>query len=199
MEQQLLKQLMALKQRDADMRTLLLEKGRLYGNYAEEMQQTHRENAIQLDAIIEQHGWPGIGLVGLEGCRAAWFIAQHSICTPELQRKFLMLLAKASVKGDVPRMQVAFLTDRIRFNENKPQVYGTVLDWNETGELACEVDDPANLDLRRKVVGLPPFQEDLEKHKREVESEGGRPPADLAQYKQKGREWAIKMGWLQPA
>jgi len=195
MNQQLLNELLALKQRDIDTRSLLLREGALYGGYALAMQQVHRENAVKLDKIIAEHGWPGISLVGLDGSRAAWLIAQHSICTPVLQRKFLALLAKASESGDAPKTQAAFLTDRIRFNENEPQVYGTVLDWNVNGELSCEVEDPANLDSRRKEIGLAPFQEALEKHKREVESEGGKPPVDLVQYKQKGREWARSVGW----
>lgn len=196
MNRQLLDDLLALKQRDTDMRSRLLSEGRLYGDYAPEMQQVHRENAHALDAIVSTHGWPGISLVGLEGCRAAWFVAQHSICTPELQRKFLTLLAKAAESGDAPKAQVAFLTDRIRFNENRPQVYGTVLGWNEDGELSCEIEDPANVDERRRAVGLAPFLEDLEKHRRAVQAEGGKPPADFAQYKQRGREWARNVGWL---
>ena len=196
MNQQLLDDLLTLKQRDTDMRAHLLSEGKLYNDYAPEMQQVHRENATALNKIISKYGWPGISLVGLEGCRAAWLIAQHSICTPELQRKFLTLLTMASESGDAPKLQVAFLTDRIRFNENRPQVYGTVLDWNEKGELSCDVEDPANLDNRRNAVGLAVFREELEKHREEVKSEGGRPPKDFTEYKQKGREWASSVGWL---
>lgn len=196
MNQQLLDELLALKQHDIDTRSRLLNDGKLYGDYAPEMQKIHRENATELDKIISKYGWPGISLVGLEGCRAAWLIAQHSICTPALQRKFLTLLVNASERGDAPKVLVAFLTDRIRFNENKPQLYGTVLDWNEEGELSCEVEDSANLDVRRKAVGLAPFREELEKHREEVKSEGGVPPKDLAEYKQKAREWASSVGWL---
>jgi hypothetical protein len=56
------------------------------------MQQVHRENAERLDALVKQYGWPGISSVGLDGSRAAWLVAQHSICTPSLQRKFCNLL-----------------------------------------------------------------------------------------------------------
>jgi hypothetical protein len=196
MNQQLLDELSALKQRDADMRSRLLKEGRLYGDYAPEMQQVHRKNAKRLDEIITGHDWPGISLVGLEGCRAAWLIAQHSICTPDLQRKFLASLTKASEMGDAPKILVAFLADRIRFNENKPQIYGTVLDWNEKGELSCDVEDFANLDAKRKEIGLAPFKENLETHNREIESEGGKPPTDFQDYKRKGREWAKSVGWI---
>ena len=196
MNPQLLAELLTLKQHDIDTRSQLLKEGRLYGEYVEEMQKVHRENAGALDKIISIYGWPGMPLVGLEGCRAAWLIAQHSICTPELQRKFLTYLVDASKRREVPTKQVAFLTDRIRFNEHKPQLYGTILDWNENGELGCEVEDPDNLDTRRKAVGLPPFLEALEKHKEELRSEGATPPKDFIEYKEKAREWASSVGWL---
>jgi hypothetical protein len=134
--------------------------------------------------------------VGLEGCRAAWFVAQHAICTPTLQRKFLAQLTQAADRGDVPPRQVALLVDRIRFNENQPQVYGTVLDWNERGELSCEVEDPATLDTRRQAVGLAPFHEALEQHRQEVRSEGGTAPANFAEYTRKRCAWAKQVGWL---
>ncbi len=196
MNQQLLDELMTLMQRDTDMRNHLLNQERLYGDYALAMQQVHLENATALNEIIAIHGWPGISLVGLEGGRVAWLIAQHSICTPELQRRFLHLLTIASESGDAPKRQVALLTDRIRFNEDRPQIYGTVFDWNEKGELWCDIEDPENLDKRRKAVGLPLYREALDKHSMEVKDEGGRPPQDFAAYKQKGREWALSVGWL---
>ena len=118
-------ELLALLQRDTDTRKRLLDEGRLYGDYAQEMQQVHRENAERLAAVIERHGWPGPARVGLEASRAAWTIAQHSICTPALQRGFLDALKAAVARGDAPKLQLAYLTDRIRFNEGRPEVYGT--------------------------------------------------------------------------
>jgi len=198
MNQQLLDELIAMKQRDVDTRSRLVREGRLHDGYADEMQQVHRENADRLNELISQHGWPTISLVGLEACRAAWLIAQHSICTPDLQRKFLALVTKAAKNGEVPKPQVAFLTDRVRFNENKPQVYGTVLDWDEKGELSCVVDDPPNLDARRREMGLPATEDDdLAAYRKEVESEGGKPPRDFAEAKRKGLEWAKSVGWIQ--
>jgi hypothetical protein len=179
------------------MRSQLMREGRLYNAYSEEMQQVHRENANRLNELIAQHGWPGISLVGLEGCRAAWLIAQHSICTPNLQRRFLALLTAAAEAGDVPKAQVAFLTDRIRFNENKPEVYGTVLDWDAQGNLSCVVEDPANLDARRREMGLPAMEnDDLAAHRKKVESEGGQPPRDFVEAERKRLEWARSVGWI---
>ena len=196
MNEPLLQQLLAMQRRDFDTRSRLRKAGKLYGGYADEMQQVHRENAETLDGIIAKHGWPGVASVGIEGCRAAWLIAQHAICTPSLQRKFLALLSEAVRNADAPQQQLAFLTDRIRFNEMKPQVYGTVLDWNEGGELACDIEDPPNLDLRRKAVGLRPFEEDLKRHRSEIRAEGGGPPPDFDEYRRKRDAWARQVGWI---
>ncbi len=196
MNQNLADELLSLQRRDAKTRALLLKQGKLYGEYNEEMQHVHTDNAKRLNAIVSAYGWPGIALAGLEGSRAAWLVAQHAISAPDLQRRFLALLKEAADRGDAPLEQLAFLTDRIRFNEERPQVYGTVLDWNANGELSCDVEDPDALDARRKAIGLAPFAEDLEKHKREVESEGGRPPEDFNAYRKKRRAWAKTVGWL---
>jgi hypothetical protein len=115
-----------------------------------------------------------------------------------LQRKFLTLLTEAAKQGAVPKAQVAYLTDRIRFNENKPQVYRTVLDWDEDGKLSCIVEDPPNLDARRREMGLPATEDDnLAAYQKEVESEGGKPPRDFAEAKRKGLGWAKSVGWIQ--
>ena len=158
MNQQLLDELLAMAKRDSETRARLIADGKLYGDYAEEMQRVHRENAKQIDELVDTYGWPGIALVGLEGCRAAWLVAQHAICTPALQRKFHAVMEQAVESGDVPKRLLACLTDRIRFNESRPQLYGTVLAWNEMGELTCELEDPANVDARRTKVGLPPVR-----------------------------------------
>jgi hypothetical protein len=195
MNKELLAQLDNLKQRNIETREKLLEEGRLYGTYDEEMQHIHKENAQALDEIISIHGWPGVSKVGLEGSKSAWLIAQHAICTPNLQRKFLQYLSKAATRGDVPHKQVALLTDRIRYNEGKPQIYGTVLDWNEGGELTCKLENPEKVDELRQQVGLPPFEQSLQEHRLAVEAEGGKPPDNYKAYKQAGLDWAKSVGW----
>ena len=195
MKEALIAELNNLKQRDVVTRERLLKAGRLYGFYDDEMQRVHIENAEALDHILSIHGWPGISMVGLEGCRTAWFVAQHSICTPVLQRRFLRALEKAAASGEAPKKLAAFLTDRVRFNEGEPQVYGTVLDWNERGELDCEVAEPEHIDELRASVGLPPFAESLAQHRKEVEAEGGSAPENFKSYKEAATRWAKQVGW----
>jgi hypothetical protein len=196
MNQTLLDRIIALRDRDQQVRSRLLAEGRLYEGYAEEMQRVHIDNAEALSAIVAEHGWPGEALVGAEGCRAAWTVAQHAICSPQAQRQFLHALNAAVAEGQAPKRMAAMLTDRIRFNEHRPQLYGTVLGWNDAGELDCEVEQPEQLDLRRAEVGLPPFAQDRARHRAAVAAEGGKAPADIAGFLRKQREWAESVGWI---
>jgi hypothetical protein len=183
-----------LRQRDLETRSRLLAEERLYGTYDEEMQNVHVENARALDRIVSQHGWPGVSLVGLDGCRAAWMIAQHSICTPDLQRRFLDLLEEAVAKAEAPAKQAAMLTDRIRFNEDRPQVYGTVLDWDEKGVLGCRLEDIDRVDSLREEVGLPPLEKSIEENERAIAAEGGKPPEDFHAFRREFKKWARDVG-----
>lgn len=189
-------ELLAMQQRDHDTRAELLAGGRLYGDYAEQMQAVHNANAERLAAIIAVHGWPGRSLAGEDGARAAWLIAQHAIGTPGLQRGFRDRLAAAVAAGEATARQLAYLGDRIRFNEQRPQRYGLVLDWNAAGELDCALEDPERVDEWRAAIGLPPFAEDRARHRAAVAAEGGRCPEDYDAYRARARDWARRTGWL---
>ncbi len=187
--------LATLVQHDTDTRSRLLEAGELYGIYHEDMQRVHRDNARALDEIIAAHGWPGKSLVGVDGARNAWHVAQHAICTPDLQRRFLQHLADAAAIGEAIPGQVAMLTDRIRFHEGRPQVYGLVFDWDDNGELNCALEDAATVDARRAAAGLPSFSDALHKERAAVAAEGGQAPQDMDAYRQSQLEWARRTGW----
>ncbi|MGB5473274.1 MAG: DUF6624 domain-containing protein [Gammaproteobacteria bacterium] len=139
---------------------------------------------------------PGCTLVGTDGAGAAWLIAQHAICIPALQRGFLAHLESAVAHGEAPPRQLAYLTDRIRFNEERPQRYGLVLDWDADGQLNCTVEDPEHLHARRAAIGLPPFAEDLARDRAAVAAEGGHCPEDVAAYQARRRAWAHRVGWI---
>jgi hypothetical protein len=104
-------------------------------------------------------------------------------------------LETAVASGEAPVKLAAFLSDRIRFNQGKPQVYGTVLDWNASGELGCEVEDPEHIDELRASAGLPPFEESLGEHRKAVEAEGGKAPVDFESYREAAIQWAKQVGW----
>jgi hypothetical protein len=181
---------------DRRVRAELLADGSLGEGYHPRMEEVHRRNAAALTAIIQGHGWPGHSLVGEDGAKAAWLVLQHAIGEPALQRRGLVLLREGVAAGEVPAWQAAFLEDRIRFFEGRPQVYGTQYDWDETGELSPHpVEDPAGVDERRHAVGLGPLGENTRRMR--VDTAGSRegPPADRAGHRREFLAWCRQVGW----
>ena len=190
-------ELLRLERLDQTTRDRLAASGELFGGYAPEMEAVHLSNARQLEAMIETVGWPGRRVVGEDGAEAAWRIAQHAISWPDFQRRCLGLLTEAEARGDVPPRHAAQLTDRIRFNERKPQVYATILDWDEDGELGPgPIEEPESLDRRRRGAGLPPLAEVLEQCRSEAVAEGHAPPDQWRERQRTIELWARRVGWL---
>jgi hypothetical protein len=194
--EQLEQLLLDLEQVDKDTRTRLLSEGRLFDGYDSEMERVHNENAERFEAVLDEHGWPGESLVGEDGARAAFMVAQNAISRPDFQRRCLDLLEAAVVEGQAPPAYAAYLTDRIRFNERRPQVYGTVFDWDADGQLSpWEIDEVEGVDVRRERVGLPPLAAAIEIVRLEAQIEGNRPPASFEARQQEIAEWARQVGW----
>jgi hypothetical protein len=190
-------ELLDLKRRDDDTRARLVASGRLFQGYNKDMETVHLENAERLEAIINRFGWPGVSFVGEEGAEAAFIIAQHAISNPAFQRKCLALLGPAVMASDVPARHEAYLGDRIRFNERRPQVYGTIFDWDEHGEMSpWPLEKPAAVDERRAVVGLPPLADHVRKIREMASREGEVPPASYAARQKEIEDWCRAVGWL---
>jgi hypothetical protein len=188
--------LVAMAQEDQRVRADLAADGSLSDGYHPTMQAVHDKNAARLTEIIEQYGWPGRWLVGEEGARAAWLVLQHAIAHPDLQRRGLVLLQQAVAEGEVPAAEAAMLEDRIAFLEGRPQRYGTQYDWNEGGQLGpWTIEDEANVDERRREVGLPPLAENTRRIRGGLARDGETPPRDWAERQRRAEEWARSVGW----
>jgi hypothetical protein len=151
-----------------------------------------RRHVSALEAIIEEHGWPGKSLVGEDGSHAAWFLMQHAIERPDLQRRGLLLLRAAVARGEAAPAQAAYLEDKICFFERRPQRYGTQFDWDAEGRMSpWLLEDPKRVDEYRSQVGLGPLQEKIEQFEKEEHR-----PADYEQYRQEMLAWAKSVGWF---
>ena len=179
---------------DAAVRERLAGDGVLVDDLNPLMAIVHRRNGDRLSQIVDEHGWPGTSMVGEDGADAAWLVLYHAVGDPALQRRCLPLLQEAAAGGAIPAWHPATLLDGIRFREGRPQVFGSVFDWDETGEMApWPIEHPAGVDERRASVGLPPLAEQLASVRAEA---AGRPvPADPAARRQEADEWARSVGW----
>lgn len=182
--------LLSLAEQDLATRERLAADGILFGGYHPEMRAVHEQNADALADLIDHHGWPHAALAGADGAEAAWLIAQHAISLPKFQRRCLAALRAAPV----PAWQPAYIEDRIRTWEGRPQRYGTQHDWDENGVMSPKpIEDPAQVDERRASVGLPPLAEQTTRIRRETNAEH-RPP-DLTRYHAEAEAFARTCGW----
>lgn len=139
----------------------------------EDMSKIDQANFRRLEEIINEFGWPGRQLVGEEASTAAWLIFQHAHL--EQQKRYLPALRSAVAKGEVRASNLAMTEDRILIGEGKNQLYGTQIVSSLDGKpMLHPVDDPANIDERRKAMGLPPIDEYLKHGEAELGMKIGR-------------------------
>lgn len=128
----------------------------------EQQAEIDKKNMERLAQIVEKFGWPGKSLVGEKGATAAFLIVQHAELVH--QEKYLPILKTAAEKGEARASEVAMLEDRVLMRQGKPQIYGTQLksDPATQGKLVLHpIDNEADVDERRKRVGLPPLKDYL--------------------------------------
>jgi hypothetical protein len=181
-----------MDEHDQVVRAGLSSDGTLWHGYHPRMAAVHDANAAGLQAIVREHGWPTEALVGADGARAAHRIAQHAINHPDLMREWRDLLDRASANGEVPRLQFAFLDDRVHAFEGRPQRYGT--QWRDTpgGPEPYPLEDPSRVDEWRSELGLPSLAEVRatmpEPRPWDPSAERAKEEAELA--------WRRSVGWI---
>jgi len=112
------------------------------------------QNTMWLDEAIKQHGWLDKTLVGDDGAQAAFLVVQHSPAA-QFQKKCLSLLDLAVSQNEADVVNLAYLTDRVRVFDGKPQVYGTQGQPDSNGVIIpSPIEDEEHVDERRKAIGL---------------------------------------------
>lgn len=188
MNEPLRSELLEMERRDQEVRARLAESGELFRGYHAEMRELQERYGRRLEKIVDQHGWPGRSLVGEDGAQAAWLICQHAISMPVLMRRCRDLLEAAVSAGEAPARHLAYLEDRIRTFEGRPQRYGTQFD---VANEPHPIEDPEHLDERRRAVGLGPFAEYAER----MRGQGPEPVSDVEAKRRASEEFARVVGW----
>ena len=135
----------------------LIQAGQPIGPASARQDSVFNANLHWMRVVLTQYGWPGRRLVGDEGSHGAWLLLQHADRDTALQRTALQLLENAVGAGDASSRDLAYLTDRVRAAEGRPQVYGTQLQYDSRGCASPKPsEEPAQLDARRASVGLEP-------------------------------------------
>ncbi len=160
---------------DQAMRTRALENDMIIES--EEDNTLDARNTKRMKEIVAEIGWPTISKVGKDISNDAWLLVQHADHDLAFQKQCLEMM-KQQPKVDVDSSNIAYLEDRIRVHEGRPQLYGTQFFSEKMGDpmIPRPIEDPNNLDARRKAAGLEPFSE-YEKHYKDKYKKYDKPKA----------------------
>lgn len=128
----------------------------------EKMAAIDKDNLAWFKEVVEKHGWPGKSMVGPDGALGAFLIAQHAVSDMDFMARCLELLKAAHKAGDAQGEWVALMTDRVLImRDKKKQLYGTQLIHRDGKLVPQPIEDEANVDARRKELGMPPLADYL--------------------------------------
>jgi len=149
LKEQLLK--MADKQRELLLQ--VVEKDQTKQSDKEKLHKLYDTNTTKLCEILKANGWPTSALVDREGVVAAFRILNSG--TFELQRDLLPVIVGMLKKDPSQKSEFAGVYDRLRVSAGMKQLFGTQAVSMSGFLILYPIDDPANLDARRKEYGLP--------------------------------------------
>jgi hypothetical protein len=127
-------QLLWMAQRDQQIRSAFTNRSSSMVNprndaafqrWSKQLRHLDQRHTSRMKQTINRHGWPGYALVGPIGAEAAWLLVQHADHDCEFQKRCQGLLEAAVQNQQASPQQLAYLSDRIRVAEGKPQLYGT--------------------------------------------------------------------------
>lgn len=142
------KELLALAAKDQQARAAI--KSATDREAIEAVMKLDREATARLKEVVAKHGWPGKSIVGVDGANAAWLLVQHADADAAFQRDCLAKMEPLVKTGEVAGKDFAYLWDRVALAQGRPQRYGTQFEGDDIAPL----EDPKNVDARRKSLGL---------------------------------------------
>lgn len=113
------------------------------------------KNTIVVKKYFEEYGFPGIKENGKDTTLHFWLLVQHSDYDVDFQNQVLKAMEKDLATKNVTLSEYAYLYDRVKKNQNKPQLYGTQMVWDSHGvHIPYNLESPENVNERRKAMGL---------------------------------------------
>jgi hypothetical protein len=132
----------------------------IYNSLKLRLEDADNQNLIWLKEVVTKHGWPSKSLVGGQGAKDAWILVQHADTDRDFQQKCLDLM-KALPKDEVDPRDTAYLTDRVLVGIGKQQLYGTQVIFKDGKLIPNPIENPDQVDERRKAIGMESLQEYL--------------------------------------
>lgn len=111
-----------------------------------------KENLAALMTMMPEEGWFYRSVWGEQAASAAFHIIQHSDL--ELWRRFVPVLEPLVATGEVDGQSYAMMYDRLAINEGRPQRYGSQMVCRAGRWAIDTLEDPENVDERRRQMGM---------------------------------------------
>lgn len=180
-DKSLMAQLDSIHKLDQHYRQQMSKIEKKYGAQSEEfitlllqIEETDSLILIEVEKILDEHGWLGADVIGEQGNKTLFLVIQHSDL--ETQLKYLPMMREAVQLGNARKIDFALFEDRIAMRQGKRQIYGSQISKNyDTGEIyVWPLIEPEKVNERRAEVGLGPIEDyvkrlgitwDVEKHK----------------------------------
>ena len=108
-----------------------------------------QKNVQIIKKYFNENGYPGIRENGKETALYFWLIVQHADNDVVFQKKVLNAMKKELKLNNVNKQNYAYLYDRVKKNESKPQLYGTQMIWDSLG-----IHSPYKLKYPQKINQL---------------------------------------------
>jgi hypothetical protein len=126
-----------------------------------EMSNVDAENTAWLTGLVREIGWIDAERFGAKTANAAFLLVQHSGDLP-LMAAALPEIEKDVRAGRIDAQPYALLYDRLHFMRGGKQRYGTQVVVRDDGSQVVErLEDPENVDERRREIGLGPLADYL--------------------------------------
>ena len=116
------------------------------------------KNTAYIKELIKADQFPFITKSSEKAYNSAFVAVQHSN-DKQLMLETVKLLEDANTE-DVRKSHLAYLIDRLRIMDNKPQLYGTQFKKDSAGKITFfEIEKEEDLNKRREELGLGTFEE----------------------------------------
>ena len=112
---------------------------------------------IRIEKILDEKGWVGKDKVGKLANNTFFIVIQHADL--KTQEKYLPMMRLAVREGRSEASWLALLEDRVALGEGKKQIYGSQIYYDKKSKksFVAPLEDPDQVDARRKAVGLGPL------------------------------------------
>jgi hypothetical protein len=119
------------------------------------------QNMEALMFVLKTCGFPNLQNAGEDGMQTVWSILQNA--PVETRGLYFPQVIEASKNGDLERQDVALMQDKMLMDYGKPQLYGSQVLRDDSGNFTLyNLDKPAQVDARRAIMGMTPLKEYLD-------------------------------------